>query len=134
MQLTIENVKTNSSGKSLSVTAGGKSYLAKTGCGIQAGMTIDAELKESFYNGKTLIWIEKFKPVNGSAGPQVRNTADGSEGAAPRTPTAVAAPVWLPFASNTVAHAINAGIITAPNHIEAWTRAVKEAFQKVIAE
>lgn len=133
MQLTIENVKTNPSGKSLAVTAGGKNYLAKTGCGLQAGMTIDAELKESFFNGKSNIWIEQYKRVNGSAAPQAPAATGGGSEANARQP-AGAAPVWLPFASNTVAHAINAGIITAPNHIEAWTRAVKEAFQKVIAE
>lgn len=44
--------------------------------------------------------------------------------------SAGAAPVWLPFASNTVAHAIAAGIITAPNMIGPWVIAARTAFEE----
>lgn len=125
MLLNIEKVKPTA--KSLVLTAGGKEYFAKKETGITAGMTIDAEVEDSDYNGKTYSWVKKFKSTN--AAPQAPTASphvggNGSAGAAP----------WLPFASNTVAHAIQAGIITAPNHIEAWTRAAKEAFYKVNGE
>jgi hypothetical protein len=127
MQLQIESIKTNPSGKSCVVKAGGKDYFAKPNIGLSVGMTIDAETEISEFNGKQNTWIKKYKAVNAAqqapAGDVGRNT----------TP-AGAAPVWLPFASNTVAHAIQAGIVTAPNMVEAWTRAAKEAFQKVAGE
>jgi hypothetical protein len=127
MQLTIENVKTNPSGKSCVVKAGGKDYLAKPAMGLAPGMTIEAELKESFFNGKTNVWIEKYKAVNGSAAPQAGPGAGHSSTATP----AGAAPVWLPFASNTVAHAINAGIIKEPADVKAWAAAAKQAFMEL---
>ena len=126
MQMTIETVKTNPSGKSCVVKAGGKDYLAKPAMGLAPGMTIEAELKESFFNGKTNIWIEKYKAVNGSAAPQHVPDAGAKAPAA-----AGAAPVWLPFASNTVAHAINAGIIKEPADVKAWAAAAKQAFQEL---
>jgi hypothetical protein len=127
MQLTIENVKTNPSGKSVAVTAGGKNYLAKPGMGLAPGMTIDAEVKDSFFNGKTNTWIEAYKAVNGSAAPQAGQGAGHSPAATP----AGAAPVWLPFASNTVAHAINAGIIKEPADVKQWAAAAKQAFMEL---
>jgi hypothetical protein len=37
------------------------------------------------------------------------------------------APWWMPFVSNTVAHAIQAGFITEPGMVLDWARAAKEA-------
>ena len=131
MQLTVENVTTAKTGKSLRVKANGSWYGAKKDSGITAGTTIEAEVEHGDFGA----WINKWKPVNGSAAPQESQPkgAAGVAGHVAPSP-AGAAPVWLPFASNTVAHAINAGIITAPNMVEAWTRAAKEAFMKVAAE
>ena len=132
MQLTIENVKTNPSGKSCVVKAGGKDYLAKPAMGLAPGMTIEAELKESFFNGKTNIWIEKYKAVNGSAAPQAGASPERSQGPlVDRERPAVAAPPWLPFASNTVAHAINAGIIKEPADVKQWAAAAKQAYMEL---
>lgn len=128
MLLTVDRVKPTA--KSLVLTCGGKEYFAKKETGITAGMTIDAETKASDYNGKTYVWVDKFKAVQNAA-PQGAPAVTGasSVGTSP-----VGAAPWLPFASNTVAHAIAAGIITAPTMIEAWTRAAKEAFYKVNQE
>jgi hypothetical protein len=128
MQLVIENVKTNPSGKSCVVKAGGKDYFAKPAMGLAAGMTIEAETEVSEFNGKQNTWIKAYKKVgNGSAAPQSHpvtepRTASSSAGAA------VAAPAWLPFASNTVAHAINGGLITTPDQVKLWAAAAKQAF------
>lgn len=119
MQLTIESVKTNPSGKSMVVKAGGKDYFAKAGCGIAAGMTIDAETEISEYNGKQNTWIKKWKAMAATPAPQAG------------TSTAVngTAPVWLPFASNTVAHAISAGLIQNPSQIAEWVKGAKAAYE-----
>lgn len=116
MQLTIESVKTNPSGKSMVVKAGGKDYLAKAGMPLQAGMTIDAETKDSQFNGKTNTWIEKWKPVAATAAAPAPNGAGTA---------------WLPFASNTVAHALHAGLITTPDQVKVWAAAAKQAFQEL---
>lgn len=126
MQLTVELVQPAKTGKSLRVKANGEWYGAKKDSGLTAGMVIDAEVSDGEF-GK---WIDKYKKANGgSAQPLTVSGVASLPNAAPHM-----APVWLPFASNTVAHAIQGGIITAPSQIEAWTRAVKEAFQKVSAE
>ena len=127
MQLTIENIKTNPSGKSCVVKASGKDYFAKPNIGLSVGMTIDAETEVSEYNGKQNVWIKKYKAINGGAAPQAGPGAGTSTAANP----AGAAPVWLPFASNTVAHAINAGIIKVPDDVKAWAAAAKQAFQEL---
>lgn len=123
MQLTIEAVKTNPSGKSLTVKAGGKDYFAKTNSGISPGMTIEAETKVSDYNGKSNVWIEKWKAVaEATQTPQAGTKPPAANGSAPW---------WMPFVSNTVAHAIQAGIIQTPNQIDAWAVAARLAAQKL---
>jgi hypothetical protein len=126
MQLTIENIKTNPSGKSCVVKAGGKDYFAKPNIGLSVGMTIDAETEVSEYNGKSNIWIKKYKAVNGSAAPQ--NVTDAG---AKAPASAAAAPVWGNFVSNQVAHAIQAGLITTPEQIKLWAAAAKQAYMEL---
>ena len=113
MQLSVSAVKPLA--KSLAITAGGKEYLAKKDSGITSGMTIEAEVEDSDYNGKTYHWIKKYKAVNGSAA-----SATAGNGTA-----------WLPFASNTVAHAINAGLIKDPSEVKQWAAAAKQAFEEL---
>lgn len=124
MQLTIESVKPSKSGKSLVVKAGGKDYLAKLDSGISQGMLIEAETKDSDFNGSILTWIEKWKTV------AAQTTAHAS---AP-TSNGGSAPWWMPFVSNTVAHAIQAGIIQNPQQIDAWAVAARLAAQKLESE
>lgn len=126
MQLTVESVGPSKSGKALRIKAGGKWYGAKKDSGITAGATIDAEVEDGDFG----LWINKWKAVNGSQA----NARAGDEPAVNRIAGAGGSPAWLPFASNTVAHAIAAQIITAPNQIEPWVRAAKDAFTKVAGE
>src|SRR5687767_5157285 len=109
MQLTVESVK-NNKGKSLIVVAGGKDYFAKKDAGIQQGMTIEATTEDSAYNGKTYTWIQSWSPVAGAPTPAPAAAAkpNGSSG------SVGGSPVWLPMASNAVAHAIAAGLIKDP--------------------
>ena len=117
MLLNIDSVKTNPSGKSCMVKAGGKDYFAKPQMGLAAGMSIDAETEDSEYNGKTNTWIKKFKKIEGAA-----HAAAAAASNPPATGMA-----WLPMASNVVAHAIAAGKIEGPNQVAAWVRAVRMA-------
>ena len=116
MQLSVSAVKPLA--KSLAITAGGKEYLAKKDSGITSGMTIEAEVEDSDYNGKSYHWIKKYKTVNGSAAPSA-------------APAAGNGTAWLPFASNTVAHAINAGLIKDPSEVKQWAAAAKQAFEEL---
>lgn len=124
MLLNVESVKPTSTGKSLIVKAGGKDYFAKTGCGIIAGTTIDAETKDSLFNGKTNTWIEKWRAVQNAA-PQAPDASASSSG---RNGVPAA---WLPFASNTVAHAISAGLCSDPMMVKAWAAAAKQAYEEL---
>lgn len=118
MQLNIESIKPTA--KSLVLKAGGKEYFAKKDSGISSGMTIEAETEESEYNGKTYVWVKKWKPVQAVA-------------AAIQTPQAGTnvTPWWMPFVSNVTAHAIQAGIIQTPSQIEAWAVAARNAAHKL---
>ena len=123
--LTVESVGPSKSGKALRVKAGGNWYGAKKDSGITAGATIEAEVED----GEFGLWINKWKPANGSAAPQAGATNTERPGVA--TQPAGAAPVWLPFASNTVAHAINGGLITSPEQVKLWAAAAKQAFTEL---
>lgn len=118
MQLTVDRIKPTA--KSIVVTAGGKEYFAKKDSGITAGMTIDAETEDSEYNGKNYCWIKKWKQMSAAPAPQTGNT--------PAAPAASVGNAWLPFASNTVAHAINAGLIQTPSQVKEWAAAAKQAY------
>lgn len=123
MQLTIDKIKPTQ--KSIVVTAGGKEYFAKKDSGITAGMTIDAETEDSEYNGKSYCWIKKWKAMASTPPAQAKDApAGGTTGPAIGN-------AWLPFASNTVAHAINAGLIQNPDQVKVWAAAAKAAYAEL---
>lgn len=106
------NVKPTPSGKALLIKSGDKTYFAKKDSGIEEGMVIEAETKASEYDGKTNIWVEKWKRAgNGSAGP--------APASAPAQDSGVNM-AFMPFVSNVVAHAIQAGKIEQPSDIARW--------------
>src|SRR5690349_3574179 len=102
MLLNVTEVKPTKSGKSVVVKANGKDYFAKPDMGITAGTSIEATTEDSEYQGKTLVWIKAWKPT--AALTQSAPAAGGNGGNLP----------YLPFVSNTVAHAIAAGRIQTP--------------------
>lgn len=124
MLLKVEAVTTAKSGKSLRVMAGGKWYGAGKDSGLSKGMTVEAETSDGDYG----LWIDKWKPANGSAGQPVSKEpateSAGLTGSAPAMSDNVA-PWYMPFVSNTVAHAIQAGHCTTPDAINQW--AIKAA-------
>lgn len=120
MQLAIEQVTKSKSGKALRVKANGAWYGARLTSKLDTlqGKTIEAEVKHDETYGDQ---IEAYKVVE-SAAPAA---APRSNGAAPVN----GSPAWLPFASNTVAHAISAGLILEAGQVSMWAKAAKEAFE-----
>lgn len=110
----IESIKPTA--KSLVIKSGGREYFAKKDSGLdgKVGSTIEAETKQSNFNGKDYVWIEKWKAAS-NATPAPAVTATGINLS------------FLPFVSNVVAHAIQCGRIENPADIQAWADAAYTA-------
>lgn len=120
MQLSVETVTKSKSGKALRIKAGGAWYGARLNAGLEkaVGKTIEAEVQHDETYGDQ---IGAWKIIEGSTPPAQQKNGNGA--------SANGAPAWLPFASNTVAHAINAGLITDPAQVSKWAQSAKEAFE-----
>lgn len=110
----IESIKPTA--KSLVITSGGREYFAKKDSGLDGkiGSTIEAETKSSDYNGKSYVWIEKWKMAASGAAPTPPAPQQVSF-----SPTGVNL-AFMPFVSNVVAHAIQCGRIESPADIKRW--------------
>ena len=125
MAVMVEQVTVSKSGKALRVLLGGTWYNAFLDSGLngQVGKMIEAEIRT---HDKFGAGVHTWKPVN--AAPQV---APALAAASPPSPAAAApykyaepsdnvAPWYMPFVSNTVAHAIEKGLINSPVGINEW--------------
>ena len=126
MAVQVEDVTPTKSGKGLRVKLGGTWYGAFLDSGLNGmkGQMIEADIITSEKYGPT---IRAWKPV---AAPQVPPPPQG--GFPPAPAPAVAAPQYagdhgdniqpwyMAFVSNTVAHAIEKGLITSPLGINEW--------------
>ena len=133
MAVQVEEVMTAKSGKSLRVKLGGTWYGSSLDSGLNGakGQMIEAEIQTSDKFGP---WIKGWKPV---AAPQVPPPSQGGlpsasapAAAAPykyAEPNSNVAPWWMPFVSNSVAHAIAAGHIQTPEGIRAWAIGARNA-------
>jgi len=123
MAVQVEEVMMAKSQKSLRVKLGGNWYGASLDSGLNGakGKFIEADIQTSDKFGP---WINKWSASN--AAPQVPPSASS-----PSSSPAVAAPKyaeqsdnvspwWMPFVSNTVAHAIAAGKCASPEAIDQW--------------
>ena len=120
MKGTVESVRNSSSGKSWRVKIGGREYGANfdTKLDQAVGKAIDFEWDD----GKFGLWIKTWDFDRGASSP------------APQAP--VASPgatsrvngdrFYLPFVSNTCAHAIAAGVIKTPSDLNQWARAAHD--------
>ena len=139
----LEEVSMAKSGKSLRVRLGGSMYGAYLDSGLNnpalKGSFIVAEIVTLEKGGP---WIKAWKPsvvpTHAPSGapyiPPQQNPANAAmpqttrerepEYAKPAAPGNVA-PYWLQFASNTIAHAIAAGLIKSANDVGTWVRAVE---------
>ena len=117
----IDSVKSTPSGKSLIIKSGDATYFAKPASGLSAGMTIEAETKESEFNGKINVWIDKWKDAPKGAAPSAQTSA----------PAGGDVMRYMPFVSNTVAHAISAGLVKEPHEVTAWAHAAATAAKEL---
>ena len=133
MAVQIEAVAKTKSGKGLRVKLSGTYYNAFLDSKLDMqpiGTWIEAEIKTHEKFGP---YVDGWRPVQGAA-PQVPLPQAGS--VPPVPPPAVAAPLtrepvyaepsdniapwFMPFVSNTVAHAIEKGLISSPIGINEW--------------
>jgi hypothetical protein len=120
MQLTVDSVTRGE--KSYKVMSAGQAYFVgfKSASGIEQtlGKTIEAEVSTST-DGKAS-FINKFAVVGATTG--------SFKAAGPTTST----DRWfMPFVSNTVAHAIQSGLIKEPTDIRKWACAALETAQQL---
>jgi len=120
----IDRVTKTASGKGLRVLSGATWYGAFLDSGLDhmVGQTVDADITTSEKYGAT---ISKYRKVD--PGPSTQATGPVSQPYVGAVPTI--APFWLQFASNTVAHAISAGLIKEPSDIKQWYLAAKRAVE-----
>ena len=112
----------NSSGKSLKITVEGVHgeedtiFAQKTNIKLMemVGQTIQYSVRESEYQGRTSRWIETFKTSTPTTN-QVTPTTS------PPTATKINPASYMPFVSNGIAHAIQAGLIKNISDIGLWT-------------
>jgi hypothetical protein len=76
------------------------------------------------WKGTTLYSITAYKAL----------PASKPDGAGAPAASSGAAPWWMPFVSNTVAHAIAAGAITSNEQIDDWAKAAKAAALALAAD
>lgn len=114
--LQIEKVELSKTKKSYWLTTDQGSFNAKLNSGVEqlkSGDTIEAQTGESEWQGKVTKTIESFSVVQGAKTPsKAQNSSNGSVDR-----------WYMPFISNTVAHAIQSGLIKEPGDIGEWARA-----------
>ena len=138
MAVMVEEVTPSKSGKALRVKLGGTWYNAFLDSGLngQKGKMIEAEIQTNEKFGPS---IKAWRPVSDAA-PQVSPPSAGHSPqppavAAPRyaEPNPNVAPWWMPFVSNSVAHAIAAGHVNSPEAIKTWAIAARNAANACVA-
>ena len=139
MPVTLDEVTMAKSQKSRRVKLSGSWYGAYLDSKIETapiGAFLEAEIVTLDKGGP---WIKAWR-LSQNAAPQV---ATASAAGSPPSPAAAApkyaepninvAPWWMPFVSNTVAHAIQAGHVNNPAGIKAWALAAKESARALVS-
>lgn len=121
----VDNVELSKTGKSWRVSLGGAWYGAYKDSGI-----LDTLQKSIYVVTGTLEkggpWILKWKLADAT-------TAIVAAPSAPVKAWAGGAPWWMPFVSNTVAHAIQAGLIKESAQIGGWAKAAADTAVALVA-
>jgi hypothetical protein len=89
---------------------------------LEVGKTYRLLVEEREKGGKTFVDAMRI----------VEEVLPKANGAA--IPTGNIAPWWMPFVSNTVAHAIQAGCIKEPADIKQWAAAARQTAMEIEAE
>lgn len=135
MAVRVDEVRLAKSQKCFNVTLSGQKFLGNLDCGLNAnvGKWIEAEIKPSndtrfpSWIGK---WVHAVDPSSAHAqqgAPATFPVTGGAPGTQAVTqepryaePSDNVQPWWMPFVSNTVAHAIEKGLCTTPEAINQW--------------
>ena len=132
MKGTVTEVKPSTSGKSYAATIGGARYSAKLDSRLEqaVGKPIDFTIDSSEYKGKVINWVATWDYDRGTAsvGP-------------PQAPASIPAQTvlrsnppdrwYMPFISNTVAHAIQAGLVKDSPSLSQWASAAYRAAMQI---
>lgn len=123
MQGIIAQAQKSKSGKTLRIRVGEQWYSTNNFALESAvGRNVQFEVGTSEYQGNVIYWANDAELVTDVGAPQPpQGVAPPPSAAAPSNVAATVEPMALmPFTSNTVAHAIQAGLITKPEEIHAW--------------
>jgi hypothetical protein len=92
-------------------------------------MSYEVELLGKKYNGSLMYFVQKAKVLgnDNAQNPGAGQAAEGQGTLAGSPYVPQPDRFWLPFVSNTVAHALTAGFITEPGMIKQWAAAAKQA-------
>ena len=126
----VTEAKLSKSGKSYIVQIGGQGYFAKLDSKLDqaVGKPIDFSVDPQNYQGKTINWVRDWDFEREQA-VQVGSAIPAQPPASSVTKQQSNDRWWAAFCSNTVAHAIAAGLIKEPSQIGAWVRAAKVAIE-----
>src|SRR5678815_1067936 len=124
MQVTVSDIAAPKPGKRNGTFKHGSTFYSYNPAEVMIveGHTYEIKAKQSPQN-PNLYFVDEAKPVNG-APPQA--PMPGLTPVRYAGPTPVQADrFWLPFISNTVAHAIAAGLVKEPYQLKQWAAAAK---------
>src|SRR3990167_5711722 len=106
----VQTVTLSKSGKSYQVQIGGQGYFAKLDSKLDkaVGQAIDFSVDPSDYKGKVVNWVKEWDFDRGAPAPAPAAPLAGTV----LVPSSMPRARWyMPFISNTVAHAITAGLV-----------------------
>ncbi len=131
MKAIVDEVTLSKSGKSYLAKIGGQGYFCKLDSKIDkaVGQAIDFSVDPQNYQGKTINWVRDWDFDRNPPAPPKEAAV-----ASPRPSSGLLSGgdrFYMPFVSNTVAHAIAAGLIKEPTQIGPWARA---AYRVVVVD
>ncbi len=85
---------------------------------FEQGKTYEVQAKQADQN-PNLYFVNKAKLANGAPAQQANNPA-------PNSPAPQSDRWYMPFVSNTVAHALSSGLIKEPYQVKQWAAAAKQ--------
>ena len=134
MQGTIEQAQPSKSGKTLRIKVGDTWYSTDNWALQQAmGRQVQFDVGTSDFRGNTIYFANNAELVTDVAAPEHPAPQAGRPAVAPSAPAAneLTARDFMPFTSNQVAHAIQAGLIKEPTDIMRWAQYAFEAIKAV---
>jgi hypothetical protein len=132
----VDSVNLSKSGKSYQVQIGGQGYFAKLDSKLDQalGKTIDFSVDPSEYKGKVVNWVKEWDIDRALTLPTPSAPTPTPAPMPAPMPAAYALPRdrwYMPFISNTVAHAITAGLVKDSPSLAQWATAAYRAAMQI---